>query len=107
MPVRTDLGPRSLYLAGSHVSNRWEGSMTWSSTLTILGSSATERPAPPQGLDLHVVVAEHLSEHDVVVLPDVGRLLGQRQLLADHLDGRGQLVAARRSLGIHWKRSLN
>src|SRR5947208_14954186 len=99
MPVRTDLGPRSLYLAGSHVSNRCSGSITWSSTLVMRGRSATECPRLPQRLDLNLVILQDVCQHDVVVLSDGRRLLRQRQLVADQLDRRRQLVAAEALLG--------
>src|SRR3954454_9098337 len=40
MPRRSERGPFSRYLAGSQVCQRCGGSTTWSSTLTIFGSSA-------------------------------------------------------------------
>src|SRR3954453_19848433 len=40
MPRRSERGPLSRYFAGSQVCQRWAGSTTWSSTLTIFGSSA-------------------------------------------------------------------
>jgi len=36
-PRRTILGPCSRYFAGSHFSQTWAGSTTWSSTETISG----------------------------------------------------------------------
>src|SRR4051794_22485962 len=99
MPVRTDLGPRSLYLAGSHVSNMCAGSITWTSTLIMRGSSPTECPCLPQRLHLHVVVPEHVPQHVHGVLTHGRRLLGERQVVADDLDRRGQLIGAQPFLG--------
>src|SRR3954471_21021961 len=99
MPVRTDLGPRSRYLAGSHVSNRCAGSITWSSTEMMRGSSATQGTRFTQGLDPHVVIPEHLGEHDVGVLADGRRLLREWKLVADNLDRCRQLIGAQPLLG--------
>src|SRR4051794_36872057 len=44
--LRTIFGPRSRNLSGSHVCQTCGGSTTWSSTLMILGSSATTAIVP-------------------------------------------------------------
>ena len=41
MPAVSGFGPRSWYFFGSQVSKRCAGSITWSSTLMIRGSSVT------------------------------------------------------------------